>query len=125
MNQVTGVPTSPRTATRTDSVLLAWALILMQKHSVIAVYVVFGAAGAVGSSLVERLAAQQGAKVLASDRDDSGLESLQSVQGASLHPADTEDEAAVRDVPLPSLDMLVITCGGHWPTALGFCRYVQ
>ncbi len=59
------------------------------------VYVVFGAAGAVGSSLVERLAAQPGAKVVASDRDGSGLETVESVKGASLHPADTEDEAAV------------------------------
>ena len=64
----------------------------------IAVYVVFGAGGAVGSDLVGRLAKQQGANVVASDADNGDLESIGS--SAELMPADTEDEAAVRCIAL-------------------------
>ena len=60
----------------------------------LAVYVVFGAGGAVGSDLVGRLAKQQGAKIVASDMDQGDLESLGS--SAEIMPANTEDEAAVR-----------------------------
>jgi nucleoside-diphosphate-sugar epimerase len=57
------------------------------------VYVVFGAAGAVGSDLVGRLVAQPGATVFASDRDTSALDNL---KDAHVVPADTLDHEAVR-----------------------------
>lgn len=58
---------------------------------------VFGAAGAVGSDLVGRLAAQQGARVIASDRDHSDLDELsKAVKDATIVPADTQDPDAVR-----------------------------
>ena len=64
---------------------------------------VFGAAGAVGSDLVGRLAAQQGARVIASDRDHSDLDDLsKAVRDATIVPADTQDPDAVRTSP--SLD---------------------
>ncbi len=58
-----------------------------------AVYVVFGAAGAVGSDLVSRLSKQQGASIVASDRDQQGLDQVKSA--TEILPADTRDEAAV------------------------------
>ena len=62
---------------------------------------VFGAAGAVGSDLVGRLAAQQGARVVASDRDHSDLDDLsKAVKDATIVPADTQDADAVRTNPL-------------------------
>ena len=64
----------------------------------LAVYVIFGAGGAVGSDLVGRLAKQQGASIVASDVDKGDLESLGS--SAELMPADTEDEEAVRCIPI-------------------------
>ncbi len=74
-------------------------------------YVVFGAAGAVGSDLVRRLAAQPGAEVMASDIDQSDLEELgKSVQNAAVHAADTMNHAAVRrmhDMLLQTLCILV------------------
>ena len=65
-----------------------------------AVYVVFGAAGAVGSDLVSRLSKQQGASIVASDRDHGGLDQVKSA--TEIHPADTHDEAAVYLYPLTS-----------------------
>ncbi|CAL8463186.1 g2720 [Coccomyxa elongata] len=63
------------------------------------VYVVFGAAGAVGSDLVGRLAAQQGARVIASDRDHSDLDGLsKTIKDATIMPADTQDPDAVASV---------------------------
>ncbi|EIE21368.1 NAD(P)-binding protein [Coccomyxa subellipsoidea C-169] len=59
------------------------------------VYVVFGAAGAVGSDLVGRLVAQSGAQVFASDRDTSDLDKLKE---ATIVPADTLDQDAVANV---------------------------
>lgn len=58
-----------------------------------AVYVIFGAAGAVGSDLVSRLAQQQGATVVASDRDHADLEQVKSA--TEMLPADVQDEEAV------------------------------
>ena len=58
-----------------------------------AVYVVFGAAGAVGSDLVSRLAQQQGASIVASDRDHQDLDKVKSA--TEKIPADVQDEAAV------------------------------
>jgi nucleoside-diphosphate-sugar epimerase len=58
-----------------------------------AVYVVFGAAGAVGGELVSRLAQQEGAAIIASDRDQSDLENVKSA--TEILPADAQDEAAV------------------------------
>lgn len=49
-----------------------------------------------GSDLVARLAAQPGAKVIASDRDQSDLEGLsRTVKEATMAPADTQDHEAV------------------------------
>ena len=58
-----------------------------------AVYVIFGAAGAVGSNLVSRLAKQQGATIVASDRDHGELYQVKSA--TEMLPADVQDEAAV------------------------------
>ncbi len=60
--------------------------------SLCTVYVVFGAAGAVGSDLVGRLVAQSGAQVFASDRDTSDLDKIKE---ATIVPADTLDQDAV------------------------------
>lgn len=60
----------------------------------LAVYVVFGAAGAVGGELVSRLAQQERAAIIASDRDQSDLENIKSA--TEILPADAQDEAAVR-----------------------------
>jgi len=65
-----------------------------------AVYVVFGAAGAVGSDLVSRLSKQQGASIVASDRDQEGLDQVK--LASEILPADTRDEAAVYLYPLTS-----------------------
>ena len=68
----------------------------------VAVYVVFGAAGAVGGELVSRLTQQEGAVIIASDRDQSDLEKVKSA--TEFLPADAQDEAAVR------LSILVGAC---------------
>lgn len=66
----------------------------------LAVYVVFGAAGAVGKDLVSRLAKQSGAKVVASDRDEKDIDRSSSV---IVQAADTQDEESVRFLR-PQLD---------------------
>ena len=91
-----------------------------------AVYVVFGAAGAVGSDLVSRLAQQQGAAIVASDRDHGDLDQVKSA--TEMHPADVQDEAAVSSPHVTSSAHLMALrsfCAEQPITAVVCCRCSQ
>jgi nucleoside-diphosphate-sugar epimerase len=81
-----------------------------------AVYVVFGAAGAVGSTLVSRLSKQQGAKVVASDVDQADLEKISG--SAHVYAANTQDESEVIKSSFPSLQEIDATSAN---VAYGMC----